>query len=436
MSLATLSIFTILSASLTSATYNNAPTPIPLLASRSSVIFDNSINDATWPWHIYQTAPEAHPPVFEILWNGEALEPGSIALTPVNFAGTNATKDTAPLLMSSWGDLVWQGPNSGPLSPSLNGSYYLTYWNGYVLEGRNASIGYGNLTILDKHYEPAAVVCPNLGINVQAGIPHDCDIDYNEQYLTPLGTFLVTVYNLTQMDLSSVNGSAEGYLLDAQIHEIDIAASESIWKWSSMDHIPLNASQLPLTDMAANESVAWDYVHINSVSPYGTDKLLVSGRHTWDVFAIDRSSGDIVWNYNGIYGGDFGAVPEEATFLAIPYSRPRFRRKLHHILQLWQAGPGLNQTAFKWQTTFGAENDVATYRAQKASWYGELKTAPQLVVLQNGTAYMSWNGATHVAGWNIYSGSADNSTTYTLKGIARSRGFETAVDLGTGCYMV
>ncbi|KAF7932993.1 uncharacterized protein EAE97_008760 [Botrytis byssoidea] len=225
--------------------------------------------------------------------------------------------------MSSWGDLVWQGPKSDPLSPvqysniqfqSLNGSDYLTYWNGYVLEGQNASIGYGNLTVLDKHYEPAAVVCPHLGIHVQAGVPHDCDIDYNEQYLTPWGTLLVTVYNLTQMDLSSVNGSAEGYLLDAQIHEIDIATSESIWKWSSLDHIPLNASQLPLTDMAANESVTWDYVHINSVSPYGTDKLLVSGRHTWDVFAIDRSSGDIVWNYNGIYGGDFGAVPEEATF--------------------------------------------------------------------------------------------------------------------------
>lgn len=183
-----------------------------------------------------------------------------------------------------------------------------------MLEAQNASIGYGNLTILDQHYEPTAVVRPSLGINVQPGIPHDCDIDYNEQYLTPWGTLLVTVYNLTQMDLSSVDGSAKGYLLDAQIHEVDIATSESIWKWNSLDHIPLIASQSPLTDMAANESLAWDYVHINSVSPYGTDKLLVSGRHTWDVVAIDRSSGDIVWNYNGIYGGDFGAVSEEATF--------------------------------------------------------------------------------------------------------------------------
>ncbi|TGO56897.1 hypothetical protein BCON_0072g00430 [Botryotinia convoluta] len=500
MSLAKISIFTILSAYLTSATYNNAPTPVPLLASRSSVLFDNSTDDATWPWHIYQTAPEAHPPFSK---SSGTARPSSPALS--HSPPTNATKDTAPLLMSGWGDL------------SLNGSDYFTYWNGYVLEGQNASIGYGNLTILDKYYEPVALVGPNLGINVQAGIPHDYDIDYNEQYLTPWGTLLVTVYNLTQIDLSSVNGSAEGYLLDAQIHEIDIATSESIWKWSALDHIHLNASQLPLTDMAANESVAWDYVHINSVSPYGTDKLLVSGRHTWDVFAIDRSSGDIVWNYNGIYGEDFGAVPEEATFSWQYHTRvhdfgenfiifsnfgnhdyagaiggnaqntaPTVGRefylelsasKNYHplslntynessslfsdswgsfdylpnqqnatsrfmsygqlpILREWQAGPGLNQTAFKWQATFGADNDVATYRAQKASWYGEPKTAQQLVVLQNGTAYMSWNGATHVAGWNIYSASADNSTTYTLKGIARSRGFETAVDLGVGCYMV
>ncbi|TGO13097.1 hypothetical protein BTUL_0077g00500 [Botrytis tulipae] len=294
--------------------------------------------------------------------------------------------------MSSWGDLVWQGPKSDPLSPvqysniqfqSLNGSEYLTYWNGYVLEGQNASIGYRNLTILDKHYEPAAVI------------------------------------------LSSVNGSAKGYLLDAQIHEIDIATSESIWKWSSLDHIPLNASQLPLTDMAANESVAWDYIHLNSVSPYGTDKLL---------------------NYNGIYGGDFGAVPEEATFRLrgsfdyLTNQQNATSRFMSYgqlpILREWQAGPGLNQTAFKRQATFGANNDVATYRTQKASWYGEPKTAPQLVVLHNGTAYMSWNGATHVAGWNIYSGSAENGTKYTLRRIARSCGFETAVDLGTGYYMV
>ncbi|THV54571.1 hypothetical protein BGAL_0024g00360 [Botrytis galanthina] len=325
---------------------------------------------------------------------------------------------------------------------ALNGSDYLTYWNGYVLEAQNASIGYGNLTILDQHYEPAAVVCSSLGINVQPGIPHACDVDYNEQYLTPWGTLLVTVYNLTQMDLSSVDGSAEGYLLDAQIHEIDIATSESLWKWNSLDHIPLIASQLPLTDMAANESLAWDYVHVNSVSPYGTDKLLVSGRHTWDVVAIDRSSGDIVWNYNGIYGGDFGAVSEEATFanyfiifsnfgnhdyagatggnaqntaltvgrevyLKLPASKsyhplppntynesslslfsnswgsfdylPNQQNATSHfmsygqlpILREWQSRPGLNQTAFKWQATLGADNDVATYRAQKASWYGE-----------------------------------------------------------------
>ncbi|TGO55541.1 hypothetical protein BOTNAR_0242g00070 [Botryotinia narcissicola] len=219
MSLATLSIFTILSASLISATYNDAPTPAPLLPSRPSLLFDNSTDDATWPWHIYQTVPEAHPPVFEILWNGEVLEPGSIALTPVNFAGANATKDTAPLLISSWGDLVWQGPNSDSLSPvqysniqfqSLNGADYLTYWNGYVLEGENASIGYGNLIILDKYYESAAVVCPHLGIHVQAGVPHECDIDYNEQYLTPWETLLVTVYNLTRIDVELREWFREG----------------------------------------------------------------------------------------------------------------------------------------------------------------------------------------------------------------------------------
>lgn len=91
---------------------------------------------------------------------------------------------------------------------------------------------------------------------------------------------------------------------DAQIHEIDIATSKSSWKWSSLDHIPLNASYLPLTNMAATETDAWDYVHIDSVSTYGTDRLLVNARHTWDISAVDSTSGDIVWTSNVIYGGD------------------------------------------------------------------------------------------------------------------------------------
>ncbi|TGO89396.1 hypothetical protein BPOR_0111g00060 [Botrytis porri] len=284
------------------------------------------------------------------------------------------------------------------------------------------------------------------------------------------------------MDLSFVNGSADGYL-DVQIHEIDIATSESIWKWSALDHIPLNASQLPLTDMAAYESVAWDYVYNNSVSPdeilvLSQKKLPLAGNTTLASPISKKTSPcspTLATTTTPVPPGEMLKTPHppvrhefylehpasktysplslntynESTSLFsdswssshyLPNHQNATSRFMSYgqlpILREWQAGPGLNQTAFKWQATFGADNEVATYQAQKASWYGEPKTAPQLLVLQNGTAYMSWNGATHVAGWNIYSGSADNDTTYTLKGIARSRGFETAVDLGAGCYMV
>lgn len=250
--------------------------------------------------------------------------------------------------MSSWGDLIWQGPATDPSGPyqasnlryqSTNTTNYLTYWQGYVQQGINASIGYGNLTLLDNQYS-ATTVCPDLGLTVVPGTPHDCDIDYNEQYLTPWGTLLITAYNLTQVDLTSVNGSKNGYVLDAQIHEIDIETSESIWKWSSLDYIPLNASQLPLTGLAENSSVAWDYVHINSVSTYDDDKLIVNARHTWDVFAVERASKDIVWNFNGISGGDWGIVPEESTFVSLtPKLMPNRKRFLTSFLSLGNTIP-------------------------------------------------------------------------------------------------
>lgn len=301
-----------------------ASSPAALLDSRSGAVIQR-VNNETWPSIAYQTETSVNTPYFQIDWDGTTVQDGVILLTPVNFDGSDQIGLTGPTVVSNWGDLVWQGPTTNASGPyafhnfqiqTLNDVDYLSYWHGYELQGVNASIGYGNVTFLDQNYQPKWTVCPQLGLNVGEGIPHDCDIDYNEQYLTPWGTLLVTVYNLTQTDLTSVNGSANGYILDSQIHEINLTTSESIWSWSSLDHIALNASQLPLTDLAANESVAWDYVHINSVSPYGDDKLLVSGRHTWDVFAIDRSTGDIVWSFNGEYGGDWGVVPMEATFVS------------------------------------------------------------------------------------------------------------------------
>ncbi|PYI05161.1 hypothetical protein BO78DRAFT_419821 [Aspergillus sclerotiicarbonarius CBS 121057] len=291
-----------------------------LLSSRQSVRSANT--SSIWPWLVYKTEASFNPPQLSIDWKGEVLESGVILLEPRNIDGYNSTKQEGLVMMTSFGDLVWNGPTSNGAAnfeynnfrmQTLNGTQYLTYWHGYRQDGINTTTGYGNVSFVDSSYETKFTVCPDLGLTTLDTAIHTCDIDYNEQFVTPWGTLLVTAYNLTQMDLTSVNGSATGWVWDSQIHEIDITTSNSIWKWSALDHIPLNASQLPLTDGAHNASVAWDYVHIDSVSTYN-ENLLVNARHTWEVYAVDKSDGEIMWTFNGETGGDWGIVPEESSF--------------------------------------------------------------------------------------------------------------------------
>ncbi|PYH89814.1 hypothetical protein BO71DRAFT_487625 [Aspergillus ellipticus CBS 707.79] len=439
------------------------------------------------------------PPKFNINWNGETLEPGVILLEPRNFDGVNATKQAGPLIMTSFGDLVWNGPIADDSESyeyanfrvqALNGAQYLTYWYGYRQEGINASTGYGDVTFLDSSYETKYTVCPKLGLNTLNTAVHSCDIDYNEQAVTPWGTLLVTAYNLTQVDRTSVNGSADGWVLDSQIHEIDITTSESIRKWSALDHLPLNASQLPITDNASEASNAWDYVHINSVSAYDRN-LLVNARHTWEVYTVNRKDGDIMWTFNGETGGDWGIVPEESLFRWQYHTRVRdfgedfvifsmfvnhklcwrkwhVRHRSHRgplwsdgfgsmdylpdmqnsttrflsygqlpLLREFKVGPGANVTDLKWEARYGDDNEVVGYRAYKGAWTGSPSQEPKLSVLANGTLFVSWNGATDVDAWNVYQQASSNDTTLALVSISQYRGFETEIDAGTtGCFMV
>lgn len=103
------------------------------------------------------------------------------------------------------------------------------------------------------------------------------------------------------------------------------------------------------------------------------------------------------------------------------------------LLREFQAGPGANVTALRWEARYGYDNKAGSYRSFKGVWNGQPTTEPSLSILQNGTAYVSWNGATDVSSWAIYYGAASNET-LALKYIAKSQGFETAVDLDSGCY--
>ncbi|KAL4808579.1 ASST-domain-containing protein [Aspergillus unguis] len=74
---------------------------------------------------------------------------------------------------------------------------------------------------------------------------------------------------------------------------------------------------------------------------------------------------------------------------------------------------------------FGYDNTMQTYRAYRYPWVGRPATKPDVVAClsdagNNTAVYVSWNGATDVESWKVYSGSQ-------VKKTALRNGFETAI---------
>ena len=67
--------------------------------------------------------------------------------------------------------------------------------------------------------------------------------------------------------------------------------------------------------------------------------------------------------------------------------------------------------------------NVKSYRSYKHNFTTNPITVPDLVV-KDDVAYMSWNGATRVAWWDVFSGR--NSNELSLVGRIKKKGFETS----------
>lgn len=120
---------------------------------------------------------------------------------------------------------------------------------------------------------------------------------------------VVTANNVTQADLTSVGGGPSGWLVEAQVYEIDIATNEVLFQWKSLDHLdsfPLNASVYPLGSEGydgKSQQTAWGYFHINAASTF-EDGYILSSRYLSSAIAID-SCGEVLWRLQGFTGGDF-----------------------------------------------------------------------------------------------------------------------------------
>lgn len=286
-----------------------------------SHIVGGNASGTVWPWQIYQSSP-FNPPELQITSNGEPLAPGLLLITPSNFKPENAIEEAGPIIMTDKGQLVWNGPSSNATNfrvAKFEGKDILTFWNGFSTDGANIGHGYGNVTFLDSSYNTILTVCPRLGLVAgPGGTEGPCEADLHESFITDRDTIIVTAYNATPADLSALGGSTDGWVFDCLFYEIEPRNGTILFNWSALEHVSVGESKQPLGS-TGNESVPFDFFHINSVVNIG-HSYLVNSRHYWSTYLVS-AKGDIEWTLQGDTGGDFGPLPANGHFVSLRQGR-------------------------------------------------------------------------------------------------------------------
>jgi len=393
------------------------------------------------------------PPPITVLQSSPQVEPGFIFVAPKLHPGATGGQQ-GPEIVDDAGRPVWFDPIGNGDQPfdfrvqRYRGRPVLTWWQGQSHIARG--VGEGVDEILDSSYHVVATIHAGNGL----------DADQHEFVLTPRSTALITVYHAVPYDLSSVGGPVDGKVFDGIVQEIDVATGRVLFEWHSLDHVPLTDSYQPLP---SSPGAPWDYFHINSINLDSDQNLLISARHTWAIYKIDRRTGDVIWRLGGkesdftlgpgarfawqhdvhpagpdalrIFDNASNGVPPLLPsrviwlHLDLKSMTGTLERSFEHPAGLsaqsqGNAQPLANDDTFVgWGFTgrfseFDAQNNLLfdaavpsgydTYRAYRSDWTGEPDTDPTAAAHANGdgttTVDAIWNGATEVARWRILAG--------------------------------
>ena len=211
------------------------------------------------------------PPRLVVIQRSSLVASGYIFIAPKE--GQTAE---GPEIVDSQGRPVWFHPGGQAWDFRVQ-----RYHDNPVLTWYQSGVGY----VADSSYKIIATVHAGNGL----------DLDGHEFALTPEGTALVTIAHGVPYDLSSVGGPKDGIVVDGIVQEIDVATGRVLFEWHSLDHVPIDESYLPVN----SDPDVYDYFHINAVNLDADGNLLISGRHTWTIYKVDRHTGRILWRLGG-----------------------------------------------------------------------------------------------------------------------------------------
>ncbi len=427
------------------------------------------------PTRVFRSRPDLRPPPVEVTTLAPGTAAGYLFAASKNGPGESHPSQDGLMILGNDGQPVWFRPVAKEAEDAMDfkvqryrGEPVITWW-----QGTHGGFGRGEF-VVDGSYREVARVRAGNGY---AG-------DHHEFLITVRDTALIGIYGEATRDLSSLGGRADGVVLEGVVQEIDIGTGEVLFEWHSLEHVGFDES---VYELSPDTEEAFDYFHINSIDVNDDENLLVSARRTSAVYKIDRESGEVIWRLGGAKG-DF-AMGEDARFayqhdarrhpdgtitlfdnrgermdepsraialeldedamtatLVREYIHPTetfaiFQGNMQalpggNVFVGWGSSPYLSEYGRDGDLLFDARfpDEVESYRAFRSPWKGLPQDRPA-VVAESGpedrvTLYVSWNGATEVADWEILGGPGPDGLEPI--GDAPRKGFETAIAYRTG----
>ena len=331
------------------------------------------------------------------------------------------------------------------------GKTALAWWQGKVTEG---AYGLGEGVIVNSAYEPVAHIKAANGLHA----------DIHELYITPEGqAYVLAVEPVCEPECNEEKIP----VLDDEIQEIDIKTGLVMWSWHAMGHVPIGYTE------AIPSGGIFDPYHLNSIQALPEHRVLISMRDTSGVYEIDQNTGNVVWEISPehstfkkrkgvgfhfqhnarlegkhletltmfddeagppLYGPSKGLVlklSKRTVKLVHAYENPQQTvalaeggmQVLPHGEAIMSYGSAKYITEFSKRGGKKKNGNVifelelpqgdGSYRAERFPWSATPNTKPAVVAKRESpeevAVYVSWNGATEVAKWEVLAGEEANA---------------------------
>ncbi|KAH0373836.1 hypothetical protein KCU65_g134, partial [Aureobasidium melanogenum] len=244
----------------------------------------------------FQTLPQFRPPLLNVtVYDSERLCPGYVFVAPYSQLEAKQITDpaeayiTGPMIYDHTGQLIWIGSTMFPGRDAYD--FRTVMYRGETMLSFIVSTN----EFYPEHPEGMAVLINGQYELVNMTLPlfNTSEFNIHEYKIINNGSSVLTLYTKPVL-------VDETWISDDGIAEIDLDTGATLFRWSSLEHVPLNASNFHLPKAGSTtEKRGWDWFHANSIDKNADGDYLLSSRHASSIYKISGKDGTIMWTLSG-----------------------------------------------------------------------------------------------------------------------------------------